>query len=196
LNFSISVNCLYPVLIYNNLFTKGRLKQEKYVIKHTYQRLSLAVLLDMKIVQRWDEDKHHLLFALSDIVPDAENDRSKSASERDSIFGIHFGVLFRLAGGNKFPVDDFRINSWAEFDKEPASPQTLVTKAGNLANISSFFVSPCEDVFLSLRAKQLDVVISNELPDQSKDKFFVAFTNIFTIDANLFANNIFGCTVG
>lgn len=66
-------------------------------------------LLQVDVVERRNEDKHHLTIDLHDVVPDHEDNCSKLSCKTNSVLGVAFLLFVGVSRLDVFPVNKIGI---------------------------------------------------------------------------------------
>jgi len=85
----------------------------------------------LKIVERADEDKDHLLVQGGDVVPDKEDDGAKLTSKSNCVFGVQSFIFVGLSWGHNVPVDVSWLDQGGQPDEESAVGELLVVEPGD-----------------------------------------------------------------
>jgi len=132
------------------------------------------------VVKGAHKDKNHLLVQSGDIIPHHEDDGSKLTGDRDRVLCVVFLVFVRSSRTYKFPVDDWSVNNGAKLDQKLTIGELSILEVLDFLGLRD----PVEEILLGLRANDLEIVESAELPDDGKDKLLVSITDIFGTDTN------------
>jgi len=124
-------------------------------------------------------------------LPDHEDDASVFLSEGDGVLGVSLLALVVLSGGDDaLPVDLFLIarNGGDQMHEEASTGEGLVTKVFDLEVFGSLLVAPLKDILLGFVSENLEVVLTDELPDHGEEvtsldlDFFGTATFIAAVD--------------
>ena len=85
----------------------------------------------LKIVERADEDKDHLLVQGGDVVPDKEDDGAKLTSKSNCVFGVQSFIFVGLSWGHNVPVDVSWLDQGGQSDEESAVSELRVVEPGD-----------------------------------------------------------------
>ena len=85
----------------------------------------------LKIVERADEDKDHLLVQGGDVVPDKEDDGAELTGKSNCVLGVQSLVFIGLAWGHYVPVDVPWLDLGGQLDEESTIGELRIVERGD-----------------------------------------------------------------
>jgi len=135
------------------------------------------------IVKRADEDEHHLLVRLGDVLPRGENNRTELLTETKHVLGIILGVVLFDAVVDELPVDVSRVDGGNDLEEVVTSPKLLISERSDLHAFHDR-VGPRHDLRLGLVVEELQVVDAAELPGNGEDALLVHVEDVHATDSH------------
>ena len=136
----------------------------------------------LEIVERAHENEDHLFVELDDVVPNEEDDGTEFTCNGNCILGVLLLVVFSSSFCNQALVDHPWFDRCAQLDEDLSVLELSIVESSD--SLTRSFADPCKKVLFGFRSDDLQVVESDELPNDSKNVLSVRITNIFSSNTN------------
>lgn len=135
----------------------------------------------LNLVHRGEENQHLLGVDIDEVLPDAENNCAESSSDRNGILSVVLTIILRDAFGDDVPVDGSWLDGGTKVDQVCRGAQALVLEVFDIGDLAANkAVGPVDKIGLGLTTNKREVMLSDKLPNECKNRSSLTLGEIDT----------------